>query len=58
MLIPDFERTAIAVAAKLGIVSDALVVLAEGMSTVVHLRPSPIVASHAQRQGSLQIGWQ
>lgn len=58
MLIPDFERTAIAVAAKLGIVSEALVVLAEWMSTVVHLRPSPIVASHAQRQGSLQIGWQ
>ena len=43
MPIPDFERTAIAVAAKLGIVSDAPIVLAEGMSTVVHLRPSPIV---------------
>src|SRR3954471_14270606 len=43
MPIPDFERTAIAVAAKLGIVSDAPIVLAEGMTTVVHLRPSPIV---------------
>jgi len=43
MPIPGFERTAVAVAAKLGIVSDAPVVLAEGMSTVVHLRPSPIV---------------
>ena len=30
MPIPDFERTAIAVAAKLGIVSDAPIVLAEG----------------------------
>ena len=43
MPLPDFERTAIAVAAKLGIVSDVPIVLAEGMSTVVHLRPSPIV---------------
>src|ERR1043165_3307589 len=43
MPISDFGRTAIAVAAKLGIVSDAPIVLAEGMSTVVHLRPSPIV---------------
>lgn len=42
MPIPDFERTAIAVAAKLGIVSDSPIV----------------VALHALRQGSLQIGWQ
>ena len=40
MPIPDFEQTAIDVAAKLGIVSDAPIVLAHGMSTVVHLRPT------------------
>jgi hypothetical protein len=40
----DAERTAVAVAAKLGIACDRTVVLAEGLSTVVHLRPHPIVA--------------
>ena len=42
--VPDFAQTAVAVAGKLGIACDDPVVLAEGMSTVVHLRPRAIVA--------------
>lgn len=42
--IPDFEHTAVTVAAKLGIACDRPAILAEGLSTVVHLRPHPIVA--------------
>ena len=42
--IPDFEHTALAVAARLGISCDRPAILAEGLSTVVHLRPHPIVA--------------
>jgi phosphotransferase family enzyme len=40
----DFERTAVAVASNFGIACDRPVILAEGLSTVVHLRPHPIVA--------------
>jgi aminoglycoside phosphotransferase (APT) family kinase protein len=41
---PDVDKTALAVARKLGIPCDRPVVLAEGMNAVVHLRPSPLVA--------------
>jgi len=41
---PDFVQTALAVAGQAGIACSDPVVLAAGMSTVVHLRPSPIVA--------------
>jgi Phosphotransferase enzyme family len=41
---PDFVQTAVAAAGKFGIPCNDPVVLAAGMSTVVHLRPSPIVA--------------
>jgi hypothetical protein len=41
---PDFTQTALAVAGRFGIPCDEAVVLAQGMSTIVHLRPSPIVA--------------
>lgn len=43
-MVPQLGKTALAVARKLGIACDRPVVLAEGMSTVVHLPPSPIVA--------------
>jgi hypothetical protein len=43
-VVPDFVQTAVAVAGNFGIACSAPVVLAAGMSTVVHLRPSPIVA--------------
>ena len=42
--VPAGDKTALAVARKLGVACDRPVVLAEGMNTVVHLRPSPIVA--------------
>ena len=40
----DLAQTAVALAARLGLTCDAPRVLAEGMCTVVHLPPSPIVA--------------
>jgi hypothetical protein len=40
----DVDKTALAVARKLGIPCDRPVVLAEGMNVVVHLCPSPLVA--------------
>ena len=43
-MFPDVDKTALAVARKLGIRCDRAVVLAEGMNAVVHLRPSPLVA--------------
>ena len=41
---PEVDKTALAVARKLGVPCDRPVVLAEGMNAVVHLRPSPLVA--------------
>jgi hypothetical protein len=41
---PDFAHSAVEVALRLGMPSEEAVVLSEGMSTVVHLRPSPVVA--------------
>lgn len=43
-VVPDFVRTAVGVAANVGILCRDPLVLAAGMSTIVHLRPSPVVA--------------
>ena len=43
-MFPDVDKTALAVARKLGIPCDRPVVLAEGMNAVVYLRPSPLAA--------------
>jgi Phosphotransferase enzyme family len=40
----EVDKTALAVARKLGVLCDRPVVLAEGMNAVVHLRPNPLVA--------------